>query len=181
MATVTGLTADRMIEIEDASVVSGAVIDDHLILTTHGGDTIDAGDVRGPAGPSGEGGASENRATLLFTTSSLADGASEEKSEATRGMVVFKVVTDVPARVRAYPSDAYRDADRARPIGTDPDQETDHGVLMEVITATGMLTVITSPAPAIFASTSTLYFEITNLNGSASVVNVTLHYLRLEV
>ncbi len=44
MATVTGLTADRMLAIEAASVVSGEIDDDgHLILTTHGGDEIDAG------------------------------------------------------------------------------------------------------------------------------------------
>lgn len=58
MAEVTGLTADRMLEIEAASVVSGTVdVNGHLILTTEGGDTIDAGlvksSVAGPTGPSG--------------------------------------------------------------------------------------------------------------------------------
>lgn len=46
MATVTGLTAERMEEIEDASVVSGTVVDNDLILTTHGGDDINAGSVK---------------------------------------------------------------------------------------------------------------------------------------
>jgi hypothetical protein len=53
MATVTGLTADRMLEIEAASVIDGDVVDGHLILTQHGGDTIDAGSVVGPPGPEG--------------------------------------------------------------------------------------------------------------------------------
>lgn len=54
MATVTGLTAARMLEIEDASVVDGAVNGSgNLILTTHGGGTIDAGNVIGPEGPPG--------------------------------------------------------------------------------------------------------------------------------
>lgn len=53
MATVTGLTAERMLEIEAASVVSGAVSGDELILTKHDGSTIDAGNVRGPQGPVG--------------------------------------------------------------------------------------------------------------------------------
>jgi len=53
MATVTGLTADRMLEIEAASVIDGDVVDGHLILTKHGGDTIDAGSVVGPPGPEG--------------------------------------------------------------------------------------------------------------------------------
>lgn len=44
MATVTGLTAARMLEIEDASIISGEINGSgHLILTTHGGDEIDAG------------------------------------------------------------------------------------------------------------------------------------------
>src|SRR5580765_5422533 len=53
MATVTGLTADRMIEIEAASVVDGDVIDGELILTKHDGSTINAGSVAGPPGPMG--------------------------------------------------------------------------------------------------------------------------------
>lgn len=44
MATVTGLTAARMLEIEAASVVDGEIDGSgHLILTTHGGTEIDAG------------------------------------------------------------------------------------------------------------------------------------------
>jgi len=48
VATVTGLTADRMEAIEAASVVSGTINGSgHLILTTHDGSTIDAGYVLG--------------------------------------------------------------------------------------------------------------------------------------
>lgn len=48
MATVTGLTKTRMLAIEAASVISGAIdVYGHLILTTHGGTTIDAGYVLG--------------------------------------------------------------------------------------------------------------------------------------
>lgn len=53
MATVTGLTADRMLAIEAASVVDGDIVGDNLILTQHGGTQINAGNVRGPAGPAG--------------------------------------------------------------------------------------------------------------------------------
>jgi microcystin-dependent protein len=52
MATVTGLTAGRMLEIEAESIVGGAVNGSgHLILTRHDGVTIDAGSVIGPTGP----------------------------------------------------------------------------------------------------------------------------------
>jgi len=57
MATITGLTAERMLEIEGASVVSGAIVDGHLILTKFDGTTIDAGPIppgpQGPVGPAG--------------------------------------------------------------------------------------------------------------------------------
>ena len=46
MATVTGLTAGRMLQIESNAVISGQVDNaGRLILTTHGGDEIDAGSV----------------------------------------------------------------------------------------------------------------------------------------
>lgn len=62
MGTVTGLTAARMLEIEAACIVAGAVslgpgpTTDHLILTKHDGSTVDAGNVRGPAGANGTNG-----------------------------------------------------------------------------------------------------------------------------
>lgn len=46
MATVEGLTKARMLEIEAASVVDGEIDENgHLILTTHGGTDIDAGNL----------------------------------------------------------------------------------------------------------------------------------------
>lgn len=47
MATVTGLTAERMQEIIDATIVDADVINQHLILTKDDGSTIDAGNVGG--------------------------------------------------------------------------------------------------------------------------------------
>jgi microcystin-dependent protein len=53
MATITGLTAERMLEIEAESVIDGEIVNGHLILTKHDGTTIDAGPVLGPTGPAG--------------------------------------------------------------------------------------------------------------------------------
>lgn len=53
MATVTGLTANRMLDIENASVVSGSIVGDNLHLNTRGGTVVDAGNVRGPQGTTG--------------------------------------------------------------------------------------------------------------------------------
>lgn len=53
MATITGLTAARMQEIIDSTIVDADVVGDNLILTKDDGSTIDAGSVRGPAGAPG--------------------------------------------------------------------------------------------------------------------------------
>ena len=54
MATITGLTADRMLEIEGESIVDGSIDGSgHLILVKFDGSTIDAGPVVGPTGATG--------------------------------------------------------------------------------------------------------------------------------
>lgn len=53
MATVTGLTAERMEAIEAQSIVGGTIVGDNLILTRFDDATIDAGNVRGPTGSPG--------------------------------------------------------------------------------------------------------------------------------
>lgn len=54
MATITGLTADRMLEIEGQSIVDGTIDGaGHLILTKFDGTTIDAGPAVGPQGLQG--------------------------------------------------------------------------------------------------------------------------------
>lgn len=58
MATVNGLTAERMLEIEGESIVDGEIDGNgHLILTKFDGTTIDAGPVQGSQGPQGPQGA----------------------------------------------------------------------------------------------------------------------------
>lgn len=59
MATVTGLTAARMLLIEAASVVGGFIQNDDLILTQFDGTQINAGNVRGPQGIQGPPGSIE--------------------------------------------------------------------------------------------------------------------------
>lgn len=58
MATITGLTAERMLEIEDASIIDGEIRGGDLILIKHDGTEINAGPVEGPVGPSGPAGPS---------------------------------------------------------------------------------------------------------------------------
>jgi len=56
MATITGFTAARMLEIEDGTIVDAEIVDGELILIKHDGTQVNAGDVTGPAGPVGPGG-----------------------------------------------------------------------------------------------------------------------------
>jgi microcystin-dependent protein len=53
MAEVTGLTAQRMLEIEANCIVRGAVVMDRLRLYTQGGAEIDAGSITGAMAPVG--------------------------------------------------------------------------------------------------------------------------------
>lgn len=53
MATVTGFTAERMLIIENETVIDGEVRADNLILQRRDGIEIDAGNVRGPKGDQG--------------------------------------------------------------------------------------------------------------------------------
>lgn len=52
--TVTGFTAARMLEMEQATVISGRVQGDSLVLETKGGQDIVAGNVRGIQGVKGD-------------------------------------------------------------------------------------------------------------------------------
>ena len=56
MATITGLTAAAMEAIRDNVIVDGEVVGNNLILTKQDGSTVDAGNVRGPAGATGTNG-----------------------------------------------------------------------------------------------------------------------------
>lgn len=53
MATITGLTAERMLAIEAAAIVGGSIVGDNLILERYDSTTIDAGVVVGDTGPEG--------------------------------------------------------------------------------------------------------------------------------
>lgn len=53
MATVTGFTAERMLVIENETVVDGEVVGDNLHLLRRDGVPIDAGNVRGATGAQG--------------------------------------------------------------------------------------------------------------------------------
>lgn len=91
MATVTGLTAARMAEIEDASVVEGVVNSmGNLILTTKGGTEIDAGSVN----------------PIPATVDVLGSVMLADNAEAIAGTATDRVIT--PANLAALPGYKYQ-------------------------------------------------------------------------
>lgn len=101
VTTVTGFTSDRMLAIENGTVVDGNVVGDNLILLTHGGTPIDAGNVRGPQGiqgPIGEISQAELDAAIAAATAAgaitgvmLANGAVTEDKIASAAVTAAKM------------------------------------------------------------------------------------------
>jgi hypothetical protein len=73
-----------------------------------------------------------------------------------------KIVTDYPAWVRIYADAASQSADSARLITEDPTAGS--GVLLEVLTAAGALTIVLSPTCTLFHSTGSANLPVTVTN-----------------
>ena len=112
MGTVTGLTLERMVEIESAAIVSARLENWILIFTTHGGIDISVGDVRGLKGDKGNTGAtgakgdsgnisSVNGKTTASVTLTAADVSAVAtnllSSETVRGIVQIATIAEVLA------------------------------------------------------------------------------------
>lgn len=96
MGSVTGLTAARMLAIEAASVISGHISGNNLILDKHDGTTVDAGSVRGPQGSQGVQGASGPQGPLGVQ--------GPQGFQGTQGTQGPQGVIDTAVRARAYGS-----------------------------------------------------------------------------
>lgn len=135
----------------------------------------------GPEGPQGPTGSLPARQDVVLTTASLALNASESGTAALgKSYRLIRVATDRAARVRLYTTMAKRDADAARPVGTDP--AGDHGLVMELITGADLDYDLTpEPIGANRESpvTTAAAYRITNL-AAASTVAVTFTEQVLE-
>lgn len=139
--------------------------------------------LRGPKGDIGATGALADRLTATVTTPSIPiAGSWSGLIDMAIGWRLYRVTTNRPARVRLYGTTARRDADAARPIGTDP--SGDHGLLFEYVTTAGTLTQSLSPLVdgASFEDTPTSAVPVTigNNDSSAGVVTLTFIYVRTE-
>lgn len=84
MAVVTGLTAERMIEMENATVIGGHIDGEDLILETKDGTLINAGSVIGPRGDPGS--------AFIVCTSSTRPGSLGSGDE---GLVIYETDTNL--------------------------------------------------------------------------------------
>lgn len=117
-----------------------------------------------------------SRSDVPFTTASLAANASGTGAVLISvSYKVLRITTDRPARVRLYQTAAQRDADLSRAFGVSPEGE--HGLILDVQTSVGDLSVPFSPL-AIGVNldavpTANAYYTVQNLSGATSPVTVT--------
>lgn len=126
---------------------------------------------------------SSGRATVTYTTASIAADASEQGSVSlAKGFRLYKIETDEPARVRLYATSAQQAADAGRGAGTDP--VGDHGLLFEFITTDSLLSAVLSPlvdGVSMESIPSALIpITVTNLSGSTDTIQVTFTYVETE-
>lgn len=138
---------------------------------------------QGATGPQGPTGSGFSRATATITTASIAVNSTAQGTVSlSKSFRVQSLATDVPARVRLYATAAQRDADASRAIGTAP--SGNHGLVMEVITGAGLLSLMMSPqadGSNLDASpSSNIPYNVTNIGTSTTAINVTLGYMPTE-
>lgn len=105
------------------------------------------------------------RATTTVTTDALAANASDSAKTAAnlgKGCIAIKISTDYPAWVRVYADAASQSADSARLITEDPTSGS--GVLLEVLTTSGALTIVLSPTAILFHSSGSADLPVTVTN-----------------
>lgn len=98
MTTVTGFTAERMLAMENATVIDGEIVGDDLILKTKDNTEINAGNVRGPQGiegPMGEVSTSAmNAAIEAAVNAAHGVGAIDETQLATASVTTNKIANN---------------------------------------------------------------------------------------
>lgn len=138
-----------------------------------------------PATVSGGGGGSglTSRTTGTATATALPDGGSQDLTiTAAKTYALLKIQTSHAAWVTVYTSNAARVADQNRLEVTDP--QPGSGVIAEVITSDGALVPIT-PGTIGWNNDSTpsttAYIKVVNKSGQTRDIDVTLHFVQLEV
>lgn len=172
---VTDYTDDELTADIDLISGSGTLDDWTLRLAGERGAT-------GETGPQGPAGGAASRTTELYEAGTLADLATEDGViEIGKGIMFLRIEASHACRVRIYSTAAYRTADAAREIGTDPVGE--HGVVLDANIEAANLVLDLNPIPIGFnmdtVPEATLYLAIQNRSGGSADIDVTFHYVQL--
>ena len=119
------------------------------------------------------------RTTAVYTTASLANGASETGTlTMAKGYRLLHIQTSRAARVRFYVSSDQRTADLSRAAGYLP--TGNHGLVAEFITTASILDIDCCPVVDGFSANGNIPINITN-NGTSGTVELTATYAPTEV
>lgn len=168
--------------------LSGSLID-VMIPSPSDGDVLTYKSATGtwesaaPTGGGGGGSGLTSRTTGTATATALADGGSQDLTiTAAKTYALLKIQTSHAAWVTVYTSNAARSNDSGRLEVTDP--QPGSGVIAEVITSDGALVPIT-PGTIGWNNDSTpsttAYIKVVNKSGQTRDIDVTLHFVQLEV
>ncbi len=123
------------------------------------------------------------RQTFTTSTGVIANDANANiEVDGFTSYVLFKVQTSAPAWVRIYTDTTSRSNDSSRTEDVDPLPGS--GILVEVITSSGILTQTITPAVIGFNSAhpdTSIYMAVKNKSGSSQSIDVSLTILQLEV
>lgn len=126
-------------------------------------------------------GGAYNRQELIYTTPILPGGSYvAEDLELFPSVRVIKVLTNHPARVRVYATEAQRDADLLRSIGVEP--VGNHGRLFELVTSLTNLSYTLTPVVDLSSDddTGVFWVTVTNLSDAAFAIATTFNFVRTE-
>jgi hypothetical protein len=123
------------------------------------------------------------RLTTTKSSSSLAPGATQQTTVTlATSVMVYRVSTDKPCRVRLYTTAAKQAADVSRPLGVDP--TGDHGCALELAFITGMLSIDLSPVVTVVDLEATpdgvIPLTFDNIDSTTGVATLTFTYTEVE-
>lgn len=171
------------VEIAGQAATAGSV---HLSATKLEGSAgqAGAGGSAGPAGAVGPQGAQGDKGDPGDPAALVRDTVTINAGLASGGAVVgdaalgelatlTRLESTSPVRLRLYATDAHRDADVARPVDTDVDIGTDHGLLMEFVGSPTLLDCRMAPPVRVYdgkdAPDGQVAYHLQNLGASAAV------------
>lgn len=131
----------------------------------------------------GSGGGTGTRATVTYTTASLAVDAEEAGTiTLAPSFQIMRVSADRACRIRLYATGAYSTADADRDMLTDP--VGDHGLILEFVTEADFLEAALSPivlgSSLETSPSSAIPIRVQNLGEDTGTVSVTLTWMQTE-